>query len=63
MVYDAVISALLGSRLGWQRSERTEEVDVLTAERPAPARADGPLPAEQAVLLVEEHETVGATGP
>jgi cellulose synthase/poly-beta-1,6-N-acetylglucosamine synthase-like glycosyltransferase/peptidoglycan/xylan/chitin deacetylase (PgdA/CDA1 family) len=33
VVYDAVISALLGSRLGWQRSERTGEVDVLTAGR------------------------------
>jgi peptidoglycan/xylan/chitin deacetylase (PgdA/CDA1 family)/glycosyltransferase involved in cell wall biosynthesis len=35
VVYDAVISALLGSRLGWQRSERTGEVDVLRAGRVA----------------------------
>jgi cellulose synthase/poly-beta-1,6-N-acetylglucosamine synthase-like glycosyltransferase len=64
VVYDAVISALLGSRLGWQRSERTGEVDVLTtANHPALATADGALPAEGAVLLVEEHESIGAAGP
>jgi cellulose synthase/poly-beta-1,6-N-acetylglucosamine synthase-like glycosyltransferase/peptidoglycan/xylan/chitin deacetylase (PgdA/CDA1 family) len=64
VVYDAVISALLGSRLGWQRSERTGEVDVLTtADHPALATAGGALPAEGAVLLDEEHETVGAPGP
>lgn len=61
VVYDAVISALLGGRLSWQRSERTGELDVLTAGRAALAGPGNTLPAEQAVLVADEHEAVGAT--
>jgi cellulose synthase/poly-beta-1,6-N-acetylglucosamine synthase-like glycosyltransferase/peptidoglycan/xylan/chitin deacetylase (PgdA/CDA1 family) len=63
VVYDAIVSALLGSRLGWQCSERTGEVDVLTADHPTLAATAGAPPAEGAVLFVEEHETIGASGP
>ncbi len=47
VVYDAVVSALLGSRLSWQRSERTGEVRIpaaATAATAAEAGASGPLP-------------------
>jgi cellulose synthase/poly-beta-1,6-N-acetylglucosamine synthase-like glycosyltransferase/peptidoglycan/xylan/chitin deacetylase (PgdA/CDA1 family) len=39
VVYDALISALIGSRLSWQRLERTGEVEVRVE---APASVDAP---------------------
>ena len=55
VVYDAIVSALLGSRLGWRHAERTGEVDVLT---------DGVADAGRGVALpAEEPEAVGVSSP
>jgi len=53
VVYDAIVSALLGSRLGWHRSERTGEVIVSTSEQGglAPAHQE-PVPAEDPIPAV-----------
>jgi cellulose synthase/poly-beta-1,6-N-acetylglucosamine synthase-like glycosyltransferase/peptidoglycan/xylan/chitin deacetylase (PgdA/CDA1 family) len=58
VVYDAVISALLGTRLTWRHSKRTGDVQV-HCQQAQPAVAGAQLTQEQPLLV--EQEIVGAT--
>ncbi|MGH2879777.1 MAG: bifunctional polysaccharide deacetylase/glycosyltransferase family 2 protein [Solirubrobacteraceae bacterium] len=49
VVYDAIVSALLGSRLHWQRIERTGEITVGSIAAGVPALGDFALPGGAAV--------------
>ncbi len=61
VVYDAIVSALLGSRLGWRHAERTGSVTVPVGETPALAGEPAVLAVESAVLA-SEREAIEATG-
>jgi cellulose synthase/poly-beta-1,6-N-acetylglucosamine synthase-like glycosyltransferase len=42
VVYDAIVSALLGNRLGWRRVQRTGDVALVGGELASASVADGP---------------------